>query len=182
MSASILDNRFIYLFGGEQHGSPLDTIEQYDISERQTWVVLYSKLYKSLGELSSITISPTEILLFGGYSGGDQLNSYIFNGETNTIIEKIEMPRAPGQLIPSAPVIVGDTVYAQQRITPIKLFSFNLITKQWDECDGMDIGQKGSNLPNYIEAKYMSTLAWQKKKGGKMKKFFGGIGKKNQNK
>jgi len=33
MSASILNNRFIYLFGGERFGL-LNTIEQYDIVEK----------------------------------------------------------------------------------------------------------------------------------------------------
>lgn len=35
MTASILDNRFIYLFGGSiGHNQVLDTIEQYDITVR----------------------------------------------------------------------------------------------------------------------------------------------------
>ena len=35
MSASILNNRFIYLFGGlDNNMTTLDTIEQYDITER----------------------------------------------------------------------------------------------------------------------------------------------------
>ena len=48
----------------------LNTIEQYDITDRQTWVIINLKLKKSLYELASITISPTEILLFGGSNRG----------------------------------------------------------------------------------------------------------------
>jgi len=33
-TASILDNRIIYLFGGENNENYLDTIEQYDIVQR----------------------------------------------------------------------------------------------------------------------------------------------------
>jgi len=69
MSASILNNRFIYLFGGFGNG-PLDTIEQYDITERKTWQVLTCKLQKGLARPGSVPISATEILIFGGYSNG----------------------------------------------------------------------------------------------------------------
>jgi len=66
MSASILNNRFIYLFGGVNYPNSLDTIEQYDITERKTWQVLTCKLQKGLYRLGSAPISATEILIFGG--------------------------------------------------------------------------------------------------------------------
>ena len=63
MSAAILDQRFIYAFGGD------DDIEQYDIAQRQTWIMLYCKLPKRYQNLTSIAISRSEILLFGGTCG-----------------------------------------------------------------------------------------------------------------
>ena len=55
------------MFGGvDNKYKILDTIEQYDITDRQTWVIINLKLKKSLDNLASITISPTEILVFGG--------------------------------------------------------------------------------------------------------------------
>ena len=71
MSASILNNRFIYLFGGydDRFGS-IKSLEQYDITERKTWEVLICKLQKGLDRHSSIPISATEILIFGGYNDG----------------------------------------------------------------------------------------------------------------
>ena len=81
MSASILQNRFIYVFGG----MGIDTIEEYDITQRQTWIVLDIKLPKELSRIGCISISPTEILLFGGISAGLQQQSYIFNQDSMTI-------------------------------------------------------------------------------------------------
>lgn len=75
------------------------------------------------------------------------------------------MPKPPEGHIPSAPVRIGDTIYAQSLGN--KLFTFNLNTKWWRECDGMDIGSKsggfnkpniyGFNLPEYVGAKYESS-------------------------
>ena len=49
MTASILNNRFIYLFGGSiGNNQVLDTIEQYDIMDRQTWEIVDIKLPKPL--------------------------------------------------------------------------------------------------------------------------------------
>jgi len=59
------------LFGGYNNGKALDTILQYDITDRQTWVVLDCKLNKAIYYHGSITISPTEILIFGGHDGDD---------------------------------------------------------------------------------------------------------------
>lgn len=81
-SASILNDQFIYLFGGiNSMGNTVDTIEKYDIKERQYWVIIDLKL--CIHGLNSITISPTEILLFDGYRTShktEQTNTYIFNG------------------------------------------------------------------------------------------------------
>jgi len=67
MSASTLINRYIYLFGGiDNDYQELDTIEQYDFLDRHTWVVINVKLLKSQRLLTSVSISISEILLFGG--------------------------------------------------------------------------------------------------------------------
>jgi len=67
MSALILNNKFIYLFGGVGNRyESLDTIEQYDITERKTWEVLTCKLQEGLDSLRSVPISASEILVFGG--------------------------------------------------------------------------------------------------------------------
>ena len=71
MSASILNNRFIYLFGGIGNDDFLDTIEQYDITERKTWEVLTCKLQKGFIRLSSVPISASEILVFNGWNRDD---------------------------------------------------------------------------------------------------------------
>jgi len=66
MTASILNDRFIYLFGGYNYPACLNTIEQYDIIERKTWDILDCKIQENLYRLSSTPISSTEILIFGG--------------------------------------------------------------------------------------------------------------------
>ena len=100
MSASILNNRFIYLFGGKNGNRCQNTIYKYDITDSQSsWVVLDLKLHQGLFGLNSIPISPTQILVFGGYDGGWYKGSYILNGDTDSISESIDMPQAPRDLI-----------------------------------------------------------------------------------
>jgi len=72
------------------------------------------------------------------------------------------MPEAPERFIPSAPVRIGETIYVQNKNN--KLFSFDIDTKKWQVCDGMDISKCdeypnkiGANLPKYIGAKYVSS-------------------------
>jgi len=71
------------------------------------------------------------------------------------------MPEAPLDFIKSAPVRIGDTIYAQNEKN--KLFTFDLNTKKWEVCDGMDLGNlyfgssDGRFLPKYIGAKYVSS-------------------------
>jgi len=65
MSAAVMGGRFIYLFGGYEAG-PLNTIEQYDITERQTWTVITCRLKWAFWDLSSILIAKNKILVFGG--------------------------------------------------------------------------------------------------------------------
>jgi len=49
------------------------------------------------------------------------------------------MPEKPYGLIPSAPVRIDyTTIYAQNEDN--KLFTFDLESKKWEMCDGMDIG------------------------------------------
>ena len=62
------------------------------------------------------------------------------------------MPLAPEHLIKSGAVRIGDTIYAQNEEN--KLFTFNVNTKCWAECDGMDT----ANLRNYIGTKYVSSI------------------------
>ena len=61
------------------------------------------------------------------------------------------MPLAPEELIKSGAVRIGDTIYAQNEKN--KLFTFDLNTKKWEVCDGMDI----ENHQKYIGAKYVSS-------------------------
>ena len=76
------------MFGGYDN----NTICKYDISDN-TWAVLNFKLEKALNGLNSIPISPTEILVFGGFNKGNYTlkNSYIFNSDTNSISDSIKM-------------------------------------------------------------------------------------------
>jgi len=71
-SASILNNKFIYLFGGEDSNDDrIDTIYKYNIIDsEQNWVVLNCKYPKCIMYLNSIPISTTQILVFGGMDGG----------------------------------------------------------------------------------------------------------------
>jgi len=58
-----------------------------------------------LSELYSVPISSTEILVFGGiYDGEYQNQSYIFNGDRETLSENIEIPLAPAMLVEEGPV------------------------------------------------------------------------------
>ena len=71
MTASILNNRFIYVFGGGVgHNLILDTIEQYDIIDGTAWEIIDCKIPKGLRDMTSITISSSEVLLFGGSKNG----------------------------------------------------------------------------------------------------------------
>jgi len=163
-SAAVLDGKFIYLFGGRGiDNSVFDTIEKYDIVEdKQSWVIINLQLRRGLYRLASIAISPTEIFLFGGEDNDEySTQTYIFNGQTNTIEESTKMPQAPEWLIPSAPVRIADTIYAQNKGN--QLFSYHLKTKKWEQCEGMDIGGSyptyGINLPKYIGAKYITSMS-----------------------
>jgi len=53
------------------------------------------------------------------------------------------MPEAPEILIPSAPVRIGETIYVQNKYN--KLFSFDIDTKKWQVCDGMDLEDDEQN-------------------------------------
>ena len=48
---------------------------------------------------------------------------------------------------------IDDTIYAQYYGKLNKLFTFDLNTKKWEMCDGMDIGD-GDNVRKYVGAKY----------------------------
>ena len=52
-------------------------------------------------DLTSITISPTQILIFGGYF--ERTKSYIFYSETNYIEEINDLPIKPIRFINSDP-------------------------------------------------------------------------------
>jgi len=68
------------------------------------------------------------------------------------------MPKEPEILIPSAPFRIDDKIYIKKEEDENDklLLKFNLTTKQWSMCNGMDTGVKGSNLKNYIGCKYIS--------------------------
>jgi len=95
-TASILNNRFIYLFGGNSNSVDgfLNTIQYFDIKDdKPKWIEHKCKLYNGLCFHNSITISPTEILIFGGRSFNNaNTESFTFNGFTNSISERAEMP------------------------------------------------------------------------------------------
>ena len=107
-----------------------------------------------------MTISPTEILIFGGQSknGGWQKKSYTFNVVFNTIEESAEIQKHPGLLLPSAPLRIGDQFYAQQRYNENKVVMFEMKSLSWHDSVGMDIGIDDSNLKNYVGSDYVSTI------------------------
>jgi len=45
----------------------VDTIEQYNISKGGSWIILNCNLNRPMKDLTSIPISTTQILIFGGY-------------------------------------------------------------------------------------------------------------------
>jgi len=61
------------------------------------------------------------------------------------------MPKVSKGFIPSVPVRIGETIYAQDRND--KLFSFDINTKQWEVCDGMNTNK----LSKYIGANYIPS-------------------------
>lgn len=96
----------------------------------KSWVVIDLKLKTELYGHNSFTISPSEILIFGGNFDKDakwSKQSSIFNVETNTIVRSNEMPNSFGWPFPSAPVIIGKKMYAQNNKN--KQFTFDLDTK-----------------------------------------------------
>jgi len=64
------------------------------------------------------------------------------------------MSSAPEGIIPSTPVRIGNTIYAQESDNLCKLFSYDIDTMKWEVCDGLDIGQNCDNLQNYVGKKY----------------------------
>jgi len=56
----------IYLFGGISGELKTQSIQKLDLMHSKTWEVVDCKGQKSLSHLTSVTISSTEILLFGG--------------------------------------------------------------------------------------------------------------------
>jgi len=74
------------------------------------------------------------------------------------------MPAAPGLIVPSTPVRIGNTIYAQESDNFCNLFSFDIDTKRWEVCEGLDIGQNCDNLQNYIGKKYGPSLFYDQLK------------------
>jgi len=66
MTASILDNRFIFVFGGYNNEVRYTTVEKYDIKVGKEWLVINCRLPERLSNLTSVAITSSEILLFGG--------------------------------------------------------------------------------------------------------------------
>ena len=81
--------------------------------------------------LKTISISPTQILVFGGKSDHWQKDSYIFNADTNSMTDSTEIPLETQWLIEQGTSRIDDTIYAQQRYDPFKLLSFDTNTKKW---------------------------------------------------
>lgn len=91
----VLDNQFIYIFGGMHDFNILQTIEKYD-TIADTWVTVYFMLPRPLAKLGACLIDREAIFICGGMSSDFEARKevYTFSLEHTTWKRKSDLPIA----------------------------------------------------------------------------------------
>ena len=134
MSCILLDERFIYVFGGYNNtlGSPLASIEKFDIeTEIQGWVKINYKgdCWNARYATNVCKISENECLIFGGDNGSYIKECLSFNGTEFQIHSEMKTQCCFYNPL-SQPIKFKENIYAIDNSKNLHIL--NTISKVWE--------------------------------------------------
>ena len=109
-SATVVNNRFIYTFGGYDGQNRLDAIERYSISEGD-WLLLKIKLKLPLSNCACFCPEPDKVVVFGGgFSSG--FSPYVEQIDIKTGVWKTLPVMNEGRDLRNKVCFIDDHAYA----------------------------------------------------------------------
>ena len=127
-SATVVNNRFIYTFGGYDGQNRLDAIERYSISEGD-WLLLKIKLKLPLSNCACFCPEPDKVVVFGGgFSSG--FSPYVEQIDIKTGVWKTLPVMNEGRDLRNKVCFIDDHAYAVGGLNS-KAEKFSFKEKKW---------------------------------------------------
>lgn len=127
-SATVVNNRFIYTFGGYDGQNRLDAIERYSIPDGD-WVLLKIKLKLPLSNCACFCPEPDKVIIFGGgFSSG--FSPYVEQIDIKTGVWKSLPVMNEGRDLRNKVCFIDDHAYAVGGLNS-KAEKFNYKEKKW---------------------------------------------------
>ena len=127
-SATVVNNRFIYTFGGYDGQNRLDAIERYNISEGD-WQLLKIRLKLPLSNCACFCPEPDKVVVFGGgFSSG--FSPYVEQIDIKTSVWKTLPVMNEGRDLRNKVCFIDDHAYAVGGLNS-KAEKFSYKEKSW---------------------------------------------------
>ena len=127
-SATVVNNRFIYTFGGYDGQNRLDAIERYSIQDGD-WLLLKIKLKLPLSNCACFCPEPDKVVVFGGgFSSG--FSPYVEQIDIKTGVWKTLPVMNEGRDLRNKVCFIDDNAYAVGGLNS-KAEKFSFKEKKW---------------------------------------------------